>query len=375
MSNGQSPQSIGRLTDFLDYLANVRQTVVGDNLGVLLQHPEFATLINQTIQDYLEAFEDDLRQLPASGDGGLSSLIGIGADASSGVDNLRMPPKLPDYDEQVVSERLLGIADLYYIYQHERLGVFRAVLSLQELFKAGKVRLADGDGAVALYQYDRQKVLRHTQAERMQAYRRVFGYTDATPPTGAKPNTVFHTLFTNFNVRVAQFFRDTRVSEVVRHNGGRDTFASVAVVRRAGLDLRNNLKQASYGDVVVLRTELMQLLEAAFEILSAEDIRNLYGAESGWDALEEILKRHRSERLTTSIRNRLAATGYDVLQWLAQPYILAQDRTEFRAYLEDIADSSEEWLTSAESLGLSKTERMVAGANVVPLSSRRSAIA
>lgn len=375
MSNGQSPQSIGRLTDFLDYLANVRQTVVGDNLGVLLQHPEFATLINQTIQDYLEAFEDDLRQLPASGDGGLSSLIGIGADASSGVDNLRMPPKLPDYDEQVVSERLLGIADLYYIYQHERLGVFRAVLSLQELFKAGKVRLADGDGAVALYQYDRQKVLRHTQAERMQAYRRVFGYTDATPPTGAKPNTVFHTLFTNFNVRVAQFFRDTRVSEVVRHNGGRDTFASVAVVRRAGLDLRNNLKQASYGDVVVLRTELMQLLEAAFEILSAEDIRNLYGAESGWDALEEILKRHRSERLTTSIRNRLAATGYDVLQWLAQPFILAQDRTEFRAYLEDIADSSEEWLTSAESLGLSKTERMVAGANVVPLSSRRSAIA
>ena len=33
--------------------------------------------------------------------------------------------------------RLLAVGDLYYIYQHEKLGVFRAVLKLQELFRAG----------------------------------------------------------------------------------------------------------------------------------------------------------------------------------------------------------------------------------------------
>ena len=53
------------------------------------------------------------------------------------------------YDDTVTSERLLAIADLYYLYQHERMGVFRAVLKMQELFRAGQVRLSSGEGALA----------------------------------------------------------------------------------------------------------------------------------------------------------------------------------------------------------------------------------
>ena len=50
----------------------------------------------------------------------------------------------------------------------------------------------------------------------------------------------------------------------------------MAVVRRAGLDLRNNLKHNSYGHINVLRVEVFQLLEKAFEILGAEDIKHLF---------------------------------------------------------------------------------------------------
>ena len=66
-----------------------------------------------------------------------------------------MPAPPPPYDENLRSERIHAIADLYYLYQHERIGIFRIVKKLQELFQAGAVRLSDGEGAGRLYQYDR----------------------------------------------------------------------------------------------------------------------------------------------------------------------------------------------------------------------------
>ena len=76
--------------------------------------------------------------------------------------------------------------------------MFRAVLALQQLFVAGAIRLSTGTGAYALHQFDRRQVLRYTERERMQAYRRVFGYTSTRPAPGAQPNTAFHSLFVQF---------------------------------------------------------------------------------------------------------------------------------------------------------------------------------
>ena len=49
------------------------------------------------------------------------------------------------------------------------------VQKLQELFRAGTVRLSGGPGAFALYQFDRREVLRYTARDRINAYRRVLG--------------------------------------------------------------------------------------------------------------------------------------------------------------------------------------------------------
>jgi hypothetical protein len=266
----------------------------------------------------------------------------------------RIPEGVEPYDEAVASERMIGIGDLYYIYQHEKIGVFRVIQKLKELFNAGAVRLSSGPGAFHLYQFDRREVLRYTYNERLSAYRRAFGYGSGRPLAGSTPNLDFHHLFTHFVNQVALFWRDKRISDVVRERAYDPSFGSIAIVRRAGLDLRNNLKFTAFGHVNVMRVEVMQLLEESFRILNADDVKNLFGVQSAWEAVEEILVRYFNERLVTSPRQRMAVAGREVLRWLAQPHIMKMQRGPFEGLLLEIAEYSEEWLTSAQSLGLAR---------------------
>jgi hypothetical protein len=266
------------------------------------------------------------------------------------------PPGVVPYDEEVPSERLLSVGDLYYCYQHERLGVFRAVYALQEMFRAGQVRLTDGPGAFALYRFDIKRVLRYGHDARMQAYRRVFGYTGAPPPAGSRANRAFHGLFSRFCGETAQLFRDKRVAEVVRGPAGALAFGfgSIAAVRRAGLDLRANVKRAAYGDAGVLAVELLQLLGTAFDILGSADVMQQFGTDNAWDTLEEVLLRARREEAPASLRSRMAIAGRGILHWLAHPHIMVTDRPDFETRLQLIGEFAEEWITSAQSLGITR---------------------
>jgi len=97
---------------------------------------------------------------------------------------------------------------------------------------------------------------------------------------------------------------------------------------------------------------VMQLLDEAFRILNAEDIKRLFGADNAWDVVEEVLIRYFNERLVTSPRQRMGVAGREVLRWLAQPHILQNARAQFEAMLLEIAEYAEEWLTSAQAMGL-----------------------
>ena len=269
----------------------------------------------------------------------------------------RLPSGVAEYDEAVASERILATADLYYIYQHERLGVFRVVRKLEELFRAGTLRLSGGTGAYALYRFDRRDVLRYTRLDRAAAYRRAFGYGTLPAPPGGRPNRDFHPLFAAFNEEVAAFWRDKRISDVIRERAYDPSFGSIAVVRRTGLDLRNNLKFASYGHINVLRVEVMALLEEAMTLLGSADIRSQFGADNAWDVIEEVLTRYFREPLSTSLRQRMAVAGRDLLRWLAEPHILQSNRAQFEALLLEIAERAEEWTVSMGALGTSSARR------------------
>jgi hypothetical protein len=346
-----------------DRVAALREAVTNRFAGDLVGNPALADALKQQVDEILAAVVRQDMQAPAPPDRGLAQLIGVGPEAAVELGKTRIPQGVEPYDEQITSERLVAVADLYYIFQHEKIGVFRVIRKLKELFHAGAVRLSSGQGAFLLYQFDRRDVLRYTQADRLAAYRRAFGYGNVPVPAGTTPNVDFHNQFGHFVNQVALFWRDKRISDVVRERAYDPSFGSIAIVRRAGLDLRNNLKFTSYGHLNVLRVEVMQLLEEAFKILGADDVKNLFGTDNAWDTVEEILVRYYNERLVTSPRQRMGVAGREVLRWLAHPHIMKMQRGQFEALLLEIAEFAEEWLTSAQSMGLAR--RMEAN-RVVP---------
>ena len=338
----------------MDRIAALREAMANRFAGDLVGNPALADAMKQQVDDILSAVVKQDMQAKVPPDKGLAQLVGVGPEAAAELGRTRIPQGVEPYDEQITSERLVAVGDLYYIYQHEKIGVFRVIRKLKELFHAGAVRLSSGQGAFLLYQFDRRDVLRYTQNDRLQAYRRAFGYGSVPVPQGTTPNVDFHNQFGHFINQVALFWRDKRISDVVRERAYDPSFGSIAIVRRAGLDLRNNLKFTSFGHLNVLRVEVMQLLEEAFKILGAEDVKNLFGTDNAWDTVEEILVRYYNERLVTSPRQRMGVAGREVLRWVAQPHIMKMQRGQFEALLLEIAEFAEEWLTSAQSMGLAR---------------------
>lgn len=345
----------GQFQRAFEQLSVARERAV-DEAGEMARDPAFIEELNKKFDALLEKIVAEDTSAPPPPDTGFSNLIGIGSDAAKSLGDTRIPHRVEQYDETVASERILAVGDLYYIYQHEKIGVFRVMRKLKELFEAGTLRLSQGPGAFGLYQYDKRDVLRYTHRERLAAYRRVLGYGSGPVPAGASPNNAFHNLFTKFVNEVTQFWRDKRVSDVIRERSDDPSFGSIATVRRAGLDLRNNLKWASYGHVNVMRVEVMQVLEDSFRILNADDIKSQFGAENAWDVIEEVLTRYFNEKITSSTRQRMGVTGREILRWLGSKFILQSGRTQFEAELRDIADDAEEWITSAETLGVARRQ-------------------
>src|SRR5947209_4633475 len=335
-----------------DRIAALRNQVTSRLASDLISNPQLADALTKQIDDMLQSVVDADSKATPPPDKGLGALAGVGPEAAKDFGTTRIPAGVEAYDETITSERIVAVGDMYYLWQHEKIGVFRVVLKLKELFRAGTVRLSGGAGAFALYQFDRREVLRYTMSDRINAYRRVFGYGSGPGPAGSRPNTEFHKLFAHFVHQVTLFWRDKRISDVIPERAYDPTFGSIAIVRRSGLDLRNNLKWLSFGHLNVLRVEVMQLLEEAFKILNSPEIKRRFVADNAWDVVEEVLIRYYNERLVTSPRQRMGVTGREILRWLAQDHILKTTRAEFETLLLEIAEYAEEWLTSAQAMGL-----------------------
>src|SRR5580765_2317234 len=174
-----------------DRIAALRDQVTSRLSADLISNPQLADALTKQIDDMLQSVVDSDAKAAPPPDKGLSALAGVGPDAAAEFGATRMPPGVEPYDETITSERIIAVGDMYYLYQHEKIGVFRVVQKLQELFRAGTVRLSGGAGAFALYQFDRREVLRYTKSDRLASYKRIFGYGSGPAPSGGRPNTDF----------------------------------------------------------------------------------------------------------------------------------------------------------------------------------------
>src|SRR5262249_5862524 len=140
----------------LDRIAALRETITGRLSSDLIQNPQLADALVKHVDDLMAGAMAADTKTPPPPDKGLAELVGIGPEAAQDLGQTRIPQGVEAYDETVTSERIIAVGDLYYIFQHERTGVFRVVQRLQELFRAGTVRLSAGSGAYALCQFDRR---------------------------------------------------------------------------------------------------------------------------------------------------------------------------------------------------------------------------
>jgi hypothetical protein len=337
-----------------DRIAALLQNTV-EALGPdLVANPELADVLNQMVDDQIRKYDASQNGKNQASDGGLADLIGLGKDAPADLGQAQVSSGVVNYDDTVTSERILATADLYYIYMHERLGVFRVMNKLQELFRAGTLRISSGEGAYGLYRFDKHGILRYHMRDRLRAYKRVLGYTRSDPGPGARSNPDFHGLFQFFISETAKYWRDKRISEVIRHNATDPTFGSIAIVRRTGLDLRNNMKNSSYGYINVLRIETSQALAESFKVLESQDIKAQFGAQTAWDVIELVLWQYFHEATYASTMNRMAVAGRDIIRWLAEPFVLESNRQRFEAFLSRIAEAAEEWVSSEEGIRLTQ---------------------
>lgn len=304
-------------------------------------------------QKYEQQFEDKLDELlrGAAGDGrdGFLDLIGFGGKGVVSFDQVSYPHITPDFDEAVIPSQLHAAAQLYFVFQHERMKVFDCVNVLRRLFQLGKIRVQRGPGARGLYLLEKWKPLRYSLRDRMIAYRRTFNYGTAPAPAGAIVNRYFHRQLVGLMTSLAQYFRDLMIGEVIR--GGQlidqRPFGSVATVQRMALDLRYNLDRSSYGNILALTNETGHYLKTMLELLDAPDIKKAFDANTKWDVVEIVSNRYLGGASELSQRAKMAESGRRILIWIADnDFKTSIDPVLFQSEARPFGPHAEAWIAA-----------------------------
>ena len=280
---------------------------------------------------------------------GFLDLIGFGDKGAPDFDQISYPYVQPDFDDAVVPSQLHAAAELYYIYQHERMKIFEVVETLLRLFRLGKMRIQRGPGARGLYLLEKWRPLRYGRNERMVAYRRAFNYGTNAPPAGAVVNRNFHRQLVGFMVSLGQYFRDLLIGEVIR--GGQlieqRPFGSVATVQRIGLDLRYALDRSTYGNIFSLAMETGHHLKAILQLLDSPDIKKAFDANTKWDVVEIVSNRYLGGTAEPSQRAKMAESGRRILQFVADnDFKTAIDPILFQSTVRPMGVHAEAWVAA-----------------------------
>lgn len=314
---------------------------------------QLAGLPPEQRQQYEQQFEDRFGELlknAANGaQDGFLDLIGFGGKGPVEFANLSYPYIQPDFDDSVVPSQLHAAAELYYVYQHERMKLFQVVQVLLRLFHEGRMRIQRGPGARGLYLLEKWRPLRYSLRDRMIAYRRGFNYGTAETPAGAIVNRNFHRQLVGFMAAVGQYFRDLLIGEVIR--GGplieQRPFGSIGTIQRIGLDLRYALDRSTYGNIFALAMETGHYLKTVLTLLDSPDIKKAFDANTKWDVVEIVSNRYLGGIAEPSQRAKMAESGRRILQFVADnDFKTAIDPILFQSTIRPMGPHAEAWIAA-----------------------------
>jgi hypothetical protein len=278
-----------------------------------------------------------------------ADLVGLGDKGAVPFGEIAWPKLVADFDDAVVPSQLHAASELYYIYQHERMGVFRVAEILRRLYRDGRMRIQRGPGARGLYLLEKWQPLRYGPKDRRVAYMRVFNYGKAPRPAGAIVNVNFHYQLVALMTALAQYFRDQVIGEVIR--GGvileQRPYGTLATVQRLAIDLRYALDRASYGNIVALTQETGLYLKQLLDLFETPDILKSFDANNKWDVIEQVLNRHLGGARELSQRAKMAEAGRRVLLWIAgSQFQSGEDPQQFAIEAQPAAANAEAWIAA-----------------------------
>lgn len=278
-----------------------------------------------------------------------SDLLGLSGKGAVPFGEIAWPKLTADFDDAVVPSQLHAASELYFIYQHERMGAFRVAEILRRLFRDGRMRIQRGPGARGLYLLEKWQPLRYGRQDRHIAYMRTFSYGKAPRPAGAIVNVNFHYQLVALMTSLAQYFRDLTIGEVIR--GGQTLeqrpYGTLATVQRLATDLRYALDRSSYGNIVALTQETGLYLKQLLELFETPDILKSFDANNKWDVIEQVLNRHLGGARELSQRAKMAESGRRVLLWVAgNDFATSEDPQKFAIEARPAAAHAEAWIAA-----------------------------
>ena len=278
-----------------------------------------------------------------------ADLVGLGSKGAVPFGEIAWPRLPADFDAAISPSQLHAVAELYFICQNEKAGVFRVADVLRRLYRDGRMRIQRGPGARGLYLLEKWQPLRYNKRDRQIAYMRVFNYGKAPRPAGAILNVNFHYQLVALMSALAQYFRDLTIGEVIRGGQVLDQrpYGTMATVQRLATDLRYAIDRSSYGNIIALTQETGLYLKQLLDLFETPDIKKAFDANNKWDVVEHVLNRYLGGARELSQRTKMAESGRRVLLWAAgSDFDLAQDPQHFNIEAQPAGAHAEAWLAA-----------------------------
>jgi hypothetical protein len=276
-------------------------------------------------------------------------LLGFGKNGTLSFADVPAPPVAADFDDAIFPSQIQASAQLYFIFQHERMGVFRIAKILKDLFHAGRMRMQQGPGARMLYVLEKWEPLRFSAQHRLAAYKRVFNYGRTPAPPGGIVNRNFHFQLVGLMSALAQYYRDLTIGDVIRGANTLDQrpYGNIATAQRIALDMRYAMDRASYGNIVALTLETNLYLKQVLELFDTPDIKKAFDANNKWDVLEQAMNRYGGGARELTQRAKMADAGRQVLGWMARgDFDSTVDPNLFQVETRQVGANAEAWIAA-----------------------------